>query len=344
MRAFDSSSALRREGRVSEVSSRFRFLLRQEGIVLAVTLLLALILVVSLPGFRTFDNLIALVRNISILGILGVGLAIVVVGRGIDLSIAATMAISAAWTIKLCAMGMPEIAAIGCGILLVVAVGFVNGYLVAFAEIPPIFVTLATALVIYGFGQFILIRTLVVNLPETATIMPALGQGRLFGIPAQLFILAAAAAAGHAFLSKTRWGRFTYAQGDNQEAARLSGIKVRPLIILQYILAGLIAFAGGVMLAGGNPTFSIRVADGGILFDAILVVVLGGVSLGGGSGSIFSVLAGTLLLGTILNGMTIMDLTQQVQDLVKGGVLLTAIIVDAALHPRDEQTARQSDI
>ena len=319
-------------------------LLSQESIVLAVTAVSFIVLLALLPGFRTVDNILSLVRNISILGILGVGLAVVVVGRGIDLSIAATMAVSAAWTVKLIAGGMPEFAAIGCGLALVLAIGLGNGYLVAFAEIPPIFVTLATALVIYGVGQFILIRTLVVTLPETATLLPSLGQGKLFGIPAQLFLLAAIAVAGHLFLGKTRWGRFTYSQGDNTDAARLTGIKLRPLVIMQYMLAGTIAFVGGLMLAGANPTFSLRIADGGILFDAILVVVLGGVSLGGGSGGVFSVLAGTLLLGTLLNGMTIMDLSQQVQDLVKGSVLLVAIVVNAMLHPRDEQTARQSDI
>lgn len=329
---------------MSAPSKRSSIWLRQEGIVLTVTVLLFVALFISLPGFRTFENLISLGRNIAILGILGVGLAIVVVGRGIDLSVAATMAVGAAWTVKLTAGGMPELAAIGCGLALVIVIGALNGYLVAFAEIPPIFVTLASALVIYGLGQFILIRTLVVHLPDTSTIMVALGQGRLFGIPAQLFILAGVAFVGHFVLSRTRWGRFTYAQGDNHDAARLSGIKLRPLTIFQYVLAGVIAYVGGLMLAGANPTFSLRVADGGILFDAILVVVLGGISLGGGSGSIFSVLVGTALLGTLLNGMTIMDLSQQIQDLVKGGVLLAAIVVDAALHPRDEQTARQSDI
>ena len=124
----------------------------------------------------------------------------------------------------------------------------------------------------------------------------------------------------------------------------MTGIKVRPLIIGQYILVAIIAYVAGLTLAGANPVFSLRTSGSSMLFDAILVVVLGGVSLSGGTGSVVSVVAGTLLLGTFLNGMTIMNLPQPAQELVKGFVLLSAIVVDAVLHPRDEQTSRQSDI
>lgn len=316
----------------------------QERIAVVTTLLLILIFSTLLPGFRTLDNIISLVRNISLLGILGVGLAIVVIGRGIDLSIAATMAVTGAWTVTLINGGHSEPAAILLSLILVIAVGMINGWLVAFAEIPPIFVTLSTALIIYGLGQFVLIETLVVFLPQSASVIPLLGQSKILGFPVQIFVLAGVALVGHLLLSRTRWGLFTYAMGDNAETTRLSGVKLRPLTMLQYTAAGVIAFVAGLMLAGASPTFSLRIADGGILFDAVLVVVLGGVSLGGGSGSIFGVLGGTILLGTLLNGMTILDLSQQVQDLSKGVVLLLAIVVDALLHPRDEQTSRQSDI
>lgn len=316
----------------------------QERIVIAVTIIAFVGFAVFLPGFFTGKNIIDLIRNIAILGILGVGLAVVVIGRGIDLSVAAVMAVCAAWAIKLSGAGVPEVWAILMALGLAIAIGVINGFLVAFAEIPAIFVTLATALVIYGAGQFVLIEGLVIYIPETSSLIPAVGQARPFGIPIQLILFVIVGVLGQLFLSYVRWGRFTYAQGDNSETARLTGIKIRPLIIGQYVLVAVIAYIAGLTLAGANPVFSLRTTESGTLFDAILVVVLGGVSLSGGTGSVVSVVAGTLLLGTLLNGMTIMNLPQPTQELVKGFVLLSAIVVDAILHPRDEQTSRQSDI
>ena len=318
--------------------------LTQERIVISVTVIAFILFAAILPGFLTAKNLLDLTRNIAILGILGVGLAVVVIGRGIDLSVAAVMAVCAAWAIKLSGAGVPELTALLLALALAVAIGAINGFLVAFAEIPAIFVTLASALVIYGVGQFILIQGLVIYIPDTSWIIPGLGQSRPFGIPIQLILFVIVGVLGQLFLSYIRWGRFTYALGDNAETARLTGIKVRPLIIVQYIIVAVIAYIAGLALAGANPVYSLRTTESGTLFDAILVVVLGGVSLSGGTGSVMSVVAGTLLLGTLLNGMTIMDLPQPIQDLVKGFVLLSAIVVDAVLHPRDEQTARQSDI
>jgi ribose transport system permease protein len=283
--------------------------LTQERIVIAVTIIAFIGFSTFLPGFLTTKNLLDLTRNIAILGILGVGLAIVVIGRGIDLSVAAVMAVCAAWAIKLSGMGVPEVGAISIALALAILIGLLNGFLVAFAEIPAIFVTLATALVIYGVGQFILIQGLVIYIPATSWMIPDLGQARPFGIPIQLILFVIVGVLGQLFLSYVRWGRFTYAMGDNSETARLTGIKVRPLIVGQYVLVAIIAYVAGLTLAGANPVFSLRTTE-----------------------------------GTLLNGMTIMDLPQPVQDLVKGLVLLSAIVADAVLHPRDEQTSRQSDI
>jgi len=319
-------------------------LLTQERIVIFVTVLAFVGFSLFLPGFFTAKNILDLTRNIAILGIVGVGLSIVVIGRGIDLSAVAVMAVCAAWAIKLSADGIPELPAVLLALLLAIAIGAINGFLVAFAEIPAIFVTLATALVVFGFGQFVLIQALVIYIPDSATLIPALGQSRPFGIPIQLILFVVVGVLGQLFLTFMRWGRFTYALGDNAETARLTGIKMRPLIIGQYILVAIIAYVAGLALAGANPVFSLRTSGSSMLFDAILVVVLGGVSLSGGTGSVVSVVAGTLLLGTFLNGMTIMNLPQPAQELVKGFVLLSAIVVDAVLHPRDEQTSRQSDI
>ncbi len=318
--------------------------LTQERIVFGLTIVALAVFSLLLPGFFSRQNLLNLARNVSVLGIVATGLAIVVIGRGIDLSGTAIMAVGAAWAVTLSAGGTPETLALLLGLGLVVLMGVANGLLVAFIEIPPIFVTLATGLLIFGIGQFVLIRTLIVHLPASASFMPLLGQSKIAGVPIQILVAAVVMILAHLFLKYLRWGRFTFAQGDNIETARLTGIKVRPLLVGQYVLAAVIAYVGGILLAGANPTFSISVASAGMMYDVILVVVLGGVSLGGGSGGMSSVLAGTLLIGTLINGMTIMDVSEQWQSLVKGFVLLLAIVLDSALHPRDEETTRQNDI
>jgi ribose transport system permease protein len=124
----------------------------------------------------------------------------------------------------------------------------------------------------------------------------------------------------------------------------MSGIAVRPLTILEYTLCAGIGFLAGILKASMVAQIDLRIINSTLIFDVILVVVLGGVSLIGGRGSIWSVLAGTALIGTLLNGMTMMDIPSNVQDIVKSIALLGALILDNRLHPRDEETARQGDI
>jgi ribose transport system permease protein len=161
-------------------------------------------------------------------------------------------------------------------------------------------------------------------------------------VPIILFILVALFA--HIFLSRTLFGRFIYAQGDNAETARFTGMAVRPLTILEYTLCALIGYIAGLVMASSVASIDTRVINSTLIFDTLLVVVLGGISLAGGRGSIWSVIAGTALIGTLLNGMTIMNLQNDVQNIIKGVVLLGAILLDNRLHPRDEETARQGDL
>jgi len=146
------------------------------------------------------------------------------------------------------------------------------------------------------------------------------------------------------FLRRTRLGSYVYAVGDNPFGARVTGIPTRPVIVLQYVLAALIgAFAGMVMAASVNsmPT---RIYNSTLIYDVILVVVLGGIGLSGGRGGVANVVIGTSLIGTLLNGMTILDVSYSAQNLVKGVILLIAILIDSFLNPRNEETAQQGDI
>ena len=145
-------------------------------------------------------------------------------------------------------------------------------------------------------------------------------------------------------LRQTRWGAYIYAVGDNPYAARVTGIPSRPIIVLQYVLAALIGCFAGLVMAASVNSMPIRIFNSTLIYDVILVVVLGGIGLSGGRGGVVNVIVGTLLIGTMLNGMTIMDVPYAGQNLIKGVVLLLAVITDTFLNPRNEETAQQGDI
>lgn len=322
---------------------RFRFgKTNQEQIVLAITIALLLIFGFTLNGFATVSNLLNLLRSISILGVLGLGMGLIVISRGIDLSEIAIMAGS--WSIALIEMqqGMPVHWAVLLALALAITIGAINGVMVAFVEAPPLFVTLAAGFVIYGLA-FWFAPAWVVYAPKNAPGLMFLGAGRVLGVPVPIFVFAFAAIVIQLFLSRTSIGRFIYAQGDNPEAARLSGVALRPLIVLEYVLVAILAWVAGFVWVGTTGSMQMAITQGTMIFDVVLVVVIGGISLIGGRGSMFSVVVGCVLIGTLLNAFTIMDVNSEVQNIVKGVVLLAAIVLDNWLHPRDEETARQGD-
>ena len=316
----------------------------QERIVLALAVLLCILFAVALPGFLTADNLLNLLRSVSILGILGVAMGLVVIGRGIDLSLVALMAVSVAWVLQLAGDGMPLALAVAIGLGFSLAGGMITGLLVAFVEIPAIFATLAMGTLAYGFGRYFLLDLDVVYLPERIDYLVWLGQGSLAGIPVPILLFAGVSFAGYLFLRYSRTGRYLRAVGDNLAAARIAGVPARPTIVLQYMLSALIGFVAGIVPAASVASMNTRIANSTYVYDVILVVVLGGIGLSGGRGSIRNVIVGTLLIGILLNGMTIMNIQYTAQNIIKSVILLSAIVIDTILNPRDEQTAQQGDI
>ena len=319
--------------------------LNQEKIVLLLTILLFAIFSIILPNFLQANNVLALVRSVSVLGILSLGMLVVVLGRGIDLSLVANMAISVAWSIQLVNVGMPVAVALTTGLLFALVMSTITGLLIAYAEIPPLFATLAMGTFIYGFGRaHLIVGTDVVYLPPDFGWVAQLGQGNVLGVPTPIIVAALLAAIIYSFLRVMKPGRFVFAIGDNAAAARIGGVAVRPMLVLQYAISGAIAFAAGVITATSVASMNTRVVNSNMIYDVILVVVLGGVSLSGGKGSVRNVIVGTLLIGVLMNGMTIMDVQYTVQNVVKSLILLLAIIADSIINPRDEQTGQQGDI
>ena len=181
--------------------------LSQEQVVAAIVIVLLIVFALALPGFATTRNILGLVRSISILGILGLGMGLIVISRSIDLSEIALMACP--WGVALIANqhGLPPFWTAVLALVIAVAVGCINGFMVAFVEAPALFVTLATTLVVYGASYWIS-PVYVVYAPQDADALLFAGRGALFGIPMPIIVFAAAALVMHFFLSRTSTGRF----------------------------------------------------------------------------------------------------------------------------------------
>jgi len=311
--------------------------------VLGICVVVITVFSVLLDGFLTLGNLLALARNISILGVLALGMAVVVIARGLDLSQVASMAAATAIAILLMNAGWSTPLALAAGLLVAVTIGAVNGWLIAVIEMPPLLTTLASGLAVLGLVRSTAVQHFVVNLAPGHDDFLRLGGNVAGGIPASLLVFVASVVGVHLFLSRTVTGRFIYAHGDNPDAARLGGLPTRPLTMIEYALCAGIGYVGGVVMIAQTALMHLQVVESTLIFDVIMVVVLGGVSLSGGRGNVLSVVVGTLLIGVLLNGMTIMDMDVQSQNIVKGIVLLVAIVLDSVLHPRDEETSKQGD-
>ena len=289
-------------------------------------------------------------RSVSILGILSIAMAVVVISKGIDLSLIATLAIGTALASVLSSpdvlpfIDLPFVYAVLLGFLFTAILCAITGILVAYWDMASVFVTLAMAGVIYGLGRTLFIGDELNYLPEDAVWLEYLGRGQLFGVPMPIICFLSLALVMHLVLTQTTFGKFVYSIGDSGLAARTAGVPVRPILVMIFILAGLVAYFAGLLTAGAISSINTRMVSGSLIYDVLLVVVVGGIGLSGGKGGMHNVILGTLLIGTLLNGMVIMDISFIVQNLIKGIILLIAIMTDTILNPRDEQTTQQGDI
>ncbi len=318
--------------------------LSQQAIVFAIFVVMLVGFSVFLPGFLNGPNILGLLQNVAILGILGLGMALVVIGRGIDISMIATLAVPSGLLLQLVQNGTSLGNASAVALGLSVAFGLVNGWLIAYAEVPSLFTTLASGLFLAGLGQAFFFQLEVVQWPLAMDGLGWMGRGTLAGLPMPVVMFGAAAAVVAVFLRQMRAGAFIYAIGDNPFGARATGLPTRPIVVLEYVLAALIGVFAGIVMAASVNSMPTRIFNSTLIYDVVLVVVLGGIGLSGGRGGVVNVIIGTLLIGTMLNGMTIMDVSYSVQNIVKGLVLLAAILIDSILNPRNEETAQQGDI
>lgn len=317
-----------------------------EFVVMAVTAGLILLFAAAVPGFVSLGNLRVVATNSAALLILACGMGVVVISRGLDLSQVAAMVAGAATFGILIGIGFTGYAALGLSVLAMVAVGLMNGWLIAYAEIPALLATLATAMVITGAFRFGLLQgEFLLLLPATDPAVRLLSGDLLPGVRMPVALAVVVLGTTWAILRFTTVGRVIYAMGDNFAAARLTGLPVRTTTLWIYVFAALTALVAGLISAAASGTVDFRtVTSGSLLFEVILVVVLGGIPLRGGRGGVRNILVGLALVAVLRNGMTLMNLTTQTQDMLKGVVLIIAIVIDNYLNPRDTEADTVGDL
>ncbi len=312
--------------------------LSQEKIVFLIAIAMFCAFSFLLNGFLSAGNLLSLVRSVSTLGILGVGMAFLVIGRGIDLAIVAIYAMSAAWTLHLADGGLSIPLAMLIGYLFALSAAWSAASSSPMSKSPRCLRPWAWPRSSTASPAGPSCPLYVVYMPPSGASIGWIGGGFLFGVPTPILFFAAVALLGHGLLRFTKPGRFIYALGDNFAAARISGAPVRPIIILQYAISASIAYVAGMITATAVASMDTNVANSSMIYDVILVVVLGGVGLSGGRGGIRNVIVGTLLIGILLNGMTIMNIQYTLQNVIRSLILLIAIVIDSV-----HQSARRAD-
>ena len=317
-----------------------------EVVVIAVTALLIVAFSLTTEGFATLGNLRVIVSNSVSLVILSCGMGVVIISRGLDLSLIAQMVAGACTFSILVNAGASGSVALLLSIAAMVLVGAVNGWLIAYAEIPPMLATLASAMLITGLFRFAILRgEFLLLLPRDNPAIVFLGGDLVPGVPVQIVLMLATLLASWLVLRYTTAGRITYAMGDNFQAARLTGLPVRTTTVLVYVFAALTALLAGLVISAASGTVDFRtVTNGSLLFEVILVVVLGGIPLRGGRGGIRNIIVGVTLIAVLRNGMTLLDFSTQTQDMLRGLILITAVVVDKYLNPRDAETDTVGDL
>jgi ribose/xylose/arabinose/galactoside ABC-type transport system permease subunit/ABC-type sugar transport system substrate-binding protein len=302
---------------------------------LLILALLALLLGVASPHFLTADNLLNVLQQSSINALLGVGLTFVIISGGIDLSVGSILAFCGLVVAELLVRGVAAPLAVGAGLALGLACGAVNGLITTLARIPPFIVTLGMMLVARSAAKIFCDSKPISGLPESFRAL----SGDLLGVPVLVIVVIVCYALAHVALTRTKLGRYTYAIGGNEQAAWLSGVSVGTTKVAVYALSGLMAGAAAVLMTSRLNAASPLAGEMYELY-AIAAAVIGGVSLMGGEGHVFGTLIGALVMGTLRNGLNLLNVPSAWEGLVVGAVLVVAVVVDRSRHRDPSAVAR----
>jgi Ribose/xylose/arabinose/galactoside ABC-type transport systems, permease components len=284
--------------------------------------LLCIVLSFLSERFLTFSNFLNIFKQSSVLAILAIGMTFVILTGGIDLSVGSILALVGVITASLLAGGHNMMVAIMVGLIVGLVFGLANGFFVSFFDLPPFIVTLATMAIARGFTLVYTSGYPISTLPET---FDYLGMGKIAGFPFIILLTLVTFILFYFLLTKTSFGKYIYAVGDNKNAAILSGINVNLVLLLVYSICGLLSGFSGILLTSrlgsAQPT-----AGFGYELDAIACVVLGGTNLFGGRGSLIGTMIGVLIIGVITNGLNLLGVSSFIQQIIKGVILLLAIL------------------
>jgi ribose transport system permease protein len=301
-------------------------LVSQSAIFLGIISACAVFAVLS-PAFLASTNLFNVIRVMSIDGMLALGMTFVILGRGIDLSVGSTLALSGAAAV----LTVPKIGLVGgviAGLATGTLVGLVNGVVITVLSLQPFVATLATMVIVRGLA---FITTggypILINSPH----FEFLGNGYVGPVPVPIFVFVGAIALSYVLLHHTKLGPQIYALGGNPEAARRFGVNTSFVTIVSFMLCGLLAATGGVILAGRLSSVSPN-AGTGYELDAIAAVVIGGTSLMGGRGKILGTIGGVAIIAIMNNGLDLLNIDPNYQLIVKGCIILFAVSIDSYLH------------
>lgn len=279
---------------------------------------------IASPYFLTSGNLLAVLLGVSVDAIVAVGMTVLLVSGGFDLSVGSVLAFAGAATALLLKSGVPAVMAIVVGLASGAALGFVNGLIVARLRINPFITTLGMMGVVRGLVLVMTGGYGISGLPSSFTI---LGQGKLLGVQSLVWVMAVVVIVGDILLRNSRFFRQNYYLGGNERSAILSGISVDRLKLFNYTLSGLLAAVAGVLLTARLGTASVT-AGQGLELRVIAAVIIGGASLSGGEGTVLGAFLGALLMGLITNALNLLGVDVYWQSLVVGATLLVAVVID----------------
>ena len=293
-----------------------------------VLVLVAIIIVFSFlsPQFFKVSNFITILRQISILAIVSVGMTVVLISGGIDLSVGSIISVVSVLTAMSAVYGkMPTGVAIVIGLLLGTFMGLINGVMITMTGMPPMIGTLATQMIFRGLGFIVCDGASVYHLPNGFKIF---GQGYAGPVPVPVLIMVIILAIFAFILGRTYIVRYFYAVGSNAEATRLCGLNTQKIQILAYMLCGFLSAIGGIIMTSRVNSGQPKAGDG-YEMDVLTACVVGGISINGGEGKIRHIVVGVLIIGILSNGLTIIGVSEYWQQVAKGLILAAAVAFDA---------------
>lgn len=287
-------------------------------------LILCIVISVLTPRFLTIPNILNVFTQVSVNAIIAVGMCFVILTGGIDLSVGSTLAISGAIAASLAQKNVNIVLILVATVIIGGLIGLINGIIVAKGKIQAFIVTLATMTVFRGVTYVYTNGTPISGLGTNFTFV---GNGTIIGIPLPVIIIAIVALIAWYVLTQTRYGRYVYAVGGNEDSSRLSGINTDKIKALVYVLSGAAAALSAIVVTSRIGSASPN-AGSGFELDAIAAVVLGGTSLSGGEGSLTGTIIGAMIIGVLNNGLNLMNVSPFYQSIVKGLVILLAVMLD----------------